>query len=137
MLALPNGLEMVDTLSSSDARQNFQLFAVPVFGNDNCNGTTNRLLGSVAEDTLGPFIPACDDAIEVLAYNRVVAGLDDGGQPAQSLFSFAKGAFDLLAFGDVAINLKHRAVSKQLHPAVHTDFVTILTYVTQFTEPVA
>src|SRR6516164_8552343 len=77
------------------------LLALPVFRNQNCNGFTNRLFGSVAEDTLGTPIPACDNAVEVLAYNRVVTGLNNRRQPAQSLFTFAKCSFGLPALGNV------------------------------------
>ena len=72
MLALPNSLEMVDTLSSSDARQDHTLFILPVLWNDDCDGLANSLFGSVAEDTFRTPIPTCDNAIEVFAYNCVV-----------------------------------------------------------------
>jgi hypothetical protein len=45
MLALPDGLEMVDPLSSSDARKNLSLLALPVFRNQNRNGTADCLFG--------------------------------------------------------------------------------------------
>src|SRR6516162_11134269 len=77
------------------------LLALPVFRNQNCNGFTNRLFGSVAEDTLGTPIPACDNAVEVLAYNRIVTGLDDRRQPAQLLFALAKRGLGLLVLGNV------------------------------------
>ena len=35
-------------------------------------------------------------------------------------------SFDLLVLGNVAIDLKHRAVAEQLHPAVYNDFAAIL-----------
>src|SRR6516162_6423352 len=92
---------MVNRLASSDACQNFMLFTLPVFGDHDCDGLTNRLFGSVAKDPLRTPIPACDCAGEVLAYNHIVTGLDDGCQPAQSLFTFAKRSFGLLARGNV------------------------------------
>jgi hypothetical protein len=131
MLALSNGLEMVDTLSSSDARQNFTLFALPVFRDHNCNGLTDRLFSGEAKDALGTPVPACDNAVEIFAYNRFVTGLYDGRQPAQLLFTFAKLSFDPLVFGNVTIDLKHGAVTEQLHPAVYNDIAAILAGVTQ------
>ena len=103
------------------------LFVLPVFRNHNCDGLANRLFGSVAEDTLRTPVPACDNAIEVLAYNRIVTGLYDRRQPTQSLFTFAKLSFDLLdCFRNVAIDLKHGVITEQLHPAVYNDFAAIL-----------
>ena len=39
------------------------------------------LLGRVAEDPLGPPVPARDDAVEVLRDDDVVGRLDDGREP--------------------------------------------------------
>jgi hypothetical protein len=90
------------------------------------DGLTNRLLGSVAEDTFRTPIPTCDDAIEVLAYDCIVTGLDDRCQPIQSLLTFAKSSFDLFDHRNVAINLKYGVITEQLHPAVYNDFAAIL-----------
>src|SRR6476646_798769 len=89
---------MVDALISSDARQNLTFFASPILRYHKRNGLTNCLTGRVAEDSLSTAIPACNDAIEIFTYNRVVAGLDYGGQPTQSLLAFAKRSFDLRRF---------------------------------------
>src|SRR5580658_9621451 len=133
MLALPDRLEMVYTLSSSDTRQNGTLFILPLFWNDNCDRLTNGLVGRVAKDAFRAPVPACDNAIEVFANNSVVAGLDDGCQPTQLLFAFPKRGFDLYALNiesfdlrNVAIDLEHDVVAEQLHPAVRGDFVAIL-----------
>ena len=74
---------------------------MPVFWDHDCDGPTNRFFGCIAKDLLRTLIPACDNAVEVLAHNHVVTGLDDGCQPAQSLFTFAKRSFGLLALGNV------------------------------------
>jgi hypothetical protein len=55
---------------------------------------------------------ACDNAIETLAYNRVVARLNDGGQRAQPLVSFAKRGFDLSACSNIPIGFEHDAVTE-------------------------
>src|ERR1700756_3815462 len=60
------GLEMY-SFSSSDVREDFAFFVLPVFWYHYRNGLTNRLVRSVAEDTLGT-LPACNNAIEALAY---------------------------------------------------------------------
>src|SRR3546814_16444121 len=52
------------------------------------------LVGRIAEEPLRTLIPARDDAVEVLAYDRVVGGLDDRGKP---LFRYLRP----LALGDV------------------------------------
>ena len=126
MLTPPNSLEMIDALSASDARQDLTFFALSVLWNHNCNRLTNGLFGGVAEDTLGTPVPARDNAIEVLAYDRVVAGLDDGRQPTQPLFGFAQRCFDLLVLGNVAIDFEY-GVAEQLHTAVNDDFAPVLT----------
>jgi hypothetical protein len=52
---------------------------------------TNCLARRVAEDTLRTAIPAGDDAIQIFAYNRVIAGFNDGSQPTQA-FSLSRSA---------------------------------------------
>ena len=69
MLATPNGLEVVDPLSTPDTRQNLTFFIVAVFRNNNRDRLANCFFGSVAEDALCAFIPAYDNAIEILAYD--------------------------------------------------------------------
>src|SRR3984957_440491 len=143
MLALSNCLEMVDTLSSSDARQDRALFVLPVLWNDDCDGLANSLVGSVAKDTFRTSIPARDNAIEIFAYNCVVTVLDDRCKPTQSLFAFAKRGFNSLALiiesfdlRNVAIDLKHGVITEQLHPAVYRDFAAILADMAQLARPV-
>src|SRR6476659_4202123 len=104
---LPNSLKMVDALTSSDARQNFTFFGLAVRRAHKCNGLTDRLAGRITEDVLSRSIPACNNAIEILAYNRVVARLDYGGQPAQPQVSFVKRNFDLSACSNIAIGFEH------------------------------
>jgi hypothetical protein len=127
---------MVDTLSTSDARQDMTLFILSIFGNNNGDRLTDRLSGSMAEDALGASVPACDYAVEILAYDRVVARFDDGCQPTQPLLSLVKGKFDLLAVGNIAIDLKH-GVAQQLHPAVDGNLPPVFADMTQFACPLA
>src|SRR5580692_7788735 len=133
MFALSNGLEMVDTLSSSDPRQDRALLILPVLWNDDCDGLSNSLLGGVAKDSFRTPIPTCDNAIEIFAYDCVVTKLDDGCKPTQSLFAFEKRSFNLLALiierfdlRNIAIDLKHGVITEQLHTAIYCDFAAIL-----------
>ena len=103
---------------------------MPTLGDHKRNGLTNCLAGRVAEDALSTAVPACNDAIEIFANNRVVAGVDQGSEPAQSLFAIAKRNFDLYTFGNIAIGFEHQAVTEQLHMALDDDFAAILADVT-------
>src|SRR4051812_11158395 len=109
---------MIDALTSSDTRYNLTFFALPILRDHKRDGLTNCLAGRVAEDALRTLIPAGDDAVQILANNRVVAGLHYGGQPAQSLFAFAKRSFDLQTYGNIAIGFEHQVVTEQLHSAL-------------------
>jgi hypothetical protein len=98
--------------------------------NDNCDGLANRLFGRVAEGTFRTPIPACDNAIEVLAYNCIVTGLNDRSQPTQSLFTFTKLSLDLLALGNVdsrRMQKKYcpRPVANGMHGKVHDALAAI------------
>src|ERR1700746_3043963 len=96
---------MVDALTSSDVRQNLTFFTLPVLRDHKYNGLTDRLLGRVAEGALSRFVPACNNAIETLADNRVVAALNYRGERAQPLLAFAERNFDLSACPKIAIGL--------------------------------
>src|SRR6478672_9298017 len=122
MLATPKGLVAFDPLSPPDARENLTFFIVAVFRNNNRDRLANCFFGCVAEDALCAFIPAYNNAIEILAYDYVIARLNDRRNPTQSLFTFAQRVLELLALVDerfglrnVAINLKHGIISEQLH----------------------
>src|SRR5271166_3193212 len=77
IFALPNSLEMVDALPSSDSCQNRSFFILPVFWNHDRDGLADRLSGRVAENSFGAPVPTRDNAIEVLAHDCVVAGVDN------------------------------------------------------------
>ena len=66
MLATPNGLVVVDPLSTPDACQNLTFFIVAIFRNNNRDRLANCFFSSVAENALCAFIPAYDKAIEIL-----------------------------------------------------------------------
>jgi hypothetical protein len=143
MLATPNGFVVFDLLSPPDTGENLTFFIVAVFRNNNRDGLANCFFGSEAEDALCAFIPAYDNAIEILAYDYVIARLHDRRNPTQSLFTFAQRVLELLALVDerlglrnVAINLKHAIIAEQLHPVVYNDFPTVLADMSQLSRPV-
>src|SRR5437016_13211873 len=67
VLPHPFGLEVIDPLSSAE------------------RGDDLRLLGRVPEDPLGTRVPGHDRAVQGLADDRVVRGLDDRGQRGSDL----------------------------------------------------
>ena len=113
MLALPNRLKMINPLSSPDTGQNLSLFVKPVLWNYYSDRLANRLFRGVAEEALRTPVLAGDDAVQVLAYDRVITGLDDGAYPTQALFTFAEGCFDLDPFDEVrSLSSEHVERSK-------------------------
>src|SRR3546814_5168175 len=93
VLALPNGFIMVGALAAPDARQDLRFLVLMIRWNQDQDRLADDLVGRIAEEPLRTLIPARDDAVEVLAYDRVVGGLDDRGKP---LFRYLRP----LAFGD-------------------------------------
>ena len=79
--------------------------------NYNRNGLTNCFLRSVAEDSLGPPVPARDDTLEVLADNCVVTALDDLPKEKRLQLLFPKCCFDFLMLGNIPIYFKHSVAS--------------------------
>ena len=63
---------MIYTLPTAHAFDDFWLFINAICRDQERDRLADDLFGSVAEQTLCTAIPACDDAVEVLADNRVV-----------------------------------------------------------------
>ena len=80
VLALPHGLEVIDALVTPDSREHFVFLRAPLLWDDQGDRPANHLVGGVAEHLLRGAVPALDDAVEILAHDRVVGGLDDGGE---------------------------------------------------------
>ena len=130
MLAVPS-VSKCSILSPRLMRvKNHALFIMPVLWNDNCNGLANGLFCRVIEETLRAPIPACDDAIEVLAYDCIVTGLDDRCQKTQSFVTFAKRSFGPLAISNVdprGMQEHHcpRRVPNGVHRKVYDTFAAV------------
>jgi hypothetical protein len=76
---------MLDPSSRLQARHDVVFLGQPFGRNDQRDVPSNGPLGRVAEQALGPGIPALNHAVERLTDNRVVGRLDDrcekaGGQ---------------------------------------------------------
>src|SRR5579872_170810 len=78
---------MLDRLATPDTLKNADLFMLAVRWNKNRNRLADDLFGNIAEQTLGPFIPRLNDAVEVLADDGVIAGLDYGGEATSDALS--------------------------------------------------
>src|SRR5204863_4119141 len=81
ILAAANGLVMVDALTAPNAVEYGGLLVVALGRYENGHGLANDLFALVAEEPLRRAVPAGDDAIEILADDRIVGGLHYGGQP--------------------------------------------------------
>ena len=70
-------------------------------GHQRGEGPAEHLGGRVAEDPLGRGVPVGDPPVQVLAHDRVVGGLDDGGEAMQRGVGLRRG-------GKVGRDLQHR-----------------------------
>lgn len=77
ILALANGLILVDPFSAPDTLKNCGFFVVPVERNQNGDRLSDHFFGEITENPLCALVPTCDDAIEVLAYDCIITELDD------------------------------------------------------------
>jgi hypothetical protein len=70
-----------DALAAPDTLHH-RLFLFSAIGwSQNRNRLADDFLSKVAKDTLGAAVPTRDDAIELLADDGIVAGIDDSGWP--------------------------------------------------------
>ena len=73
-------LVLVQPLAGAAAGENLQLLVEPVGRDQHRHRPAHRLVGRVAEQPHGAAVPRRDDAVAVLAVDRVVGGFDDGGE---------------------------------------------------------
>src|SRR5262245_25669962 len=86
---------MIDLVAAANQRQHRVFFALTIGGHDDANRFADHLRRGVAEHLLRRAVPRRDDAVEVLADDRVVARLDDRRETPH-------GALGGSAAGDVA-----------------------------------
>src|SRR5271170_6166284 len=65
VLALSDGLVVVDPLTATDAFEDSGFFVVTIGRNEHSQRLADRFLARVAEETLRAAVPARDDAIDV------------------------------------------------------------------------
>ena len=63
---------MINALPTAHAFDDFWFFINAICRDQDRDRLADDLFGPIAEQPLGTAIPACDDAVEVLADNRVV-----------------------------------------------------------------
>jgi len=73
---------MIDAVTATYAFENDLLLMETLRRDQDGYRLADDLVSEVAEDTLCTLVPACDDAIEVLTYYCIIAGLDNGGEPS-------------------------------------------------------
>src|SRR5689334_25140540 len=82
-------------LASAQAPENLVFLSVPIGWHETQNRLADHLLRPVAEETLGPGIPAGDDTVQGFANDRVIRPLHNCCQPQPY-------GFGLPPLGDVA-----------------------------------
>jgi hypothetical protein len=78
---------MIDLPTSPDLFENDSFLAQPLLRDQHCYRLTDRFVSRVAEDTFRALIPTQNNTIEVLADDRIVSRLDNGGQELRQLGS--------------------------------------------------
>jgi len=74
-------IEMINPLSALELVDDLDLFVLQSFGDDPEDGLANHFLGSVAKNALGAPIPGDNDAVEVLANDRIIRRRNNGREP--------------------------------------------------------
>ena len=82
VLPLPHGFVMLDLLAVADAVEDHRIFRHPVGREQHDDRLADDLPGAVTEHRLGGAVPMGDDAVQVLADDRIVGRFDDRRQPA-------------------------------------------------------
>src|SRR5262245_63867348 len=76
LLALANSLMLLDPLAAPHTFKDRRLLIAPVQRNQGGDGPADDLLARIAKYPFRALVPACDDAIEVLAYDCIITRLD-------------------------------------------------------------
>src|SRR5205085_1818582 len=95
VLALADRLEVFDLDAATHVIEDLIFFALPIRRDDAADRLADHFLRRVAEHLLGGPVPGHHDAVQVLADDRIVARLDDRGEPV-------RGAVGTLAPAEIA-----------------------------------
>src|SRR5690606_2830249 len=74
-------LKVINALPAADALEDARLLLPAIGGEEAPDRLPDHFGGRVAKDALGAGVPGGHDTVEVLADDRVVRRIDDGGQP--------------------------------------------------------
>ena len=67
VVALPYGFIMFDTFAAANAGEDVRLFVEEVRRDQDRDGPADSFFGGIAEEMFGTAVPACYDAVEILA----------------------------------------------------------------------
>src|SRR5262249_25298933 len=73
-------IEMIDFLTATNAGEHFVFFALTIVRNDRADRMSDHLDSGIAEHPLGCAIPRRDNAVQILADDRIVARRHDSRQ---------------------------------------------------------
>src|SRR5262245_62803252 len=106
---------LLDPLAAPHTFKDRRLLIAPVQRNQNGDGLADDLLARIAIYPFRALVPACDDAIEVLAYDCIITRLDNRSEPSGLLLAFAQRSFDLAAFNKIS-GLPGQHIQEPQHP---------------------
>src|SRR5262249_29221995 len=99
---------MLDAITAPDTGDNCVFFALAFRWNQDGHRFADDLFGRIAIEPLCASVPACDDAIEVLAYYRVITEFDNRSEPTKLLSTLAQRLLHLIALNEVCgLSCKH------------------------------
>ncbi len=114
-----HGFEMLDVLSVTDTLQYLRDFVLVIVGRQQRDRPADYLFSRVAVNMFRAFVPVGNDAVQILADDRVLGGIDDQGEAmlifpelpvlpvAQLLVRAAQFPFDSYTVADIAYCAEH------------------------------
>jgi len=90
---------MINTLPSSEGRENISLFAKAVWRDNQSNMLADRFVGGVSKNSFCSFVPMDDSAIEVFSDNGILRRFNDGSEAGLCLLG-------TLALANIAVRFK-------------------------------
>src|SRR5580704_4107916 len=80
VLALADGLVVIEAVAVPDAIEDLRFLVLQFRRNEDPDRFADDFFGRVTEQLLGGVVPADDDAVEILADDRVAGRFDDAGE---------------------------------------------------------